>query len=295
MTHVNGSAMPLVCPRKGRGRLDVIVGPMFAQKTTMLLSRLTLLASLGHRVLYINHAFDKARADGSWYSSHNKAARYIGNFITGANDAPPSPEDGPRVNTKQQQQQLIPDATMTDLLYNVADLCSAYDVIGIDEGQFFTDIVSFCRELSPTKQLIVTGLDGNFRMEPFGHIAELLPMSDSFVKVGAVCKVCMEAGQVDGVCGSGGVGGVVAPFTQKRRVLPSGIDCSSGPVDIGGAEKYEAVCRVHHSSSVPPAPVEPVPVRRRGVRTNVPRVHMKSTRTWQKEILAKRRRTPCQQ
>jgi thymidine kinase len=39
----------------------------------------------------------------------------------------------------------------------------AYDVIGIDEGQFFPDIVSGCEALAKAgKTVIVAGLDGTF-------------------------------------------------------------------------------------------------------------------------------------
>jgi hypothetical protein len=45
------------------------------------------------------------------------------------------------------------------------------DVIGIDEGQFFADIVPFCEMMAQMgKTVVVACLDGDFTRSPFGSV-----------------------------------------------------------------------------------------------------------------------------
>jgi len=96
-----------------------------------------------------------------------------------------------------------------------------YEVIGIDEGQFFPDLVSFAEEAANLgKIVIVSALDGTFQRKPFGSVLDLIPMSESVVKLNAVCMQCQQD----------------AAFSLRTS------DESSVEV-IGGADKYHAVCR----------------------------------------------------
>lgn len=53
-----------------------------------------------------------------------------------------------------------------------------YDVIGIDEGQFYPDLIEMVDEfLSKGKVVVVSALDGDFRRKPFGRVLELVPMA----------------------------------------------------------------------------------------------------------------------
>ena len=53
-----------------------------------------------------------------------------------------------------------------------------FDVVAIDEGQFFTDIVEFCEELADFGVVVmVAALDGTFQRKPFGNILNLLPLA----------------------------------------------------------------------------------------------------------------------
>jgi thymidine kinase len=101
------------------------------------------------------------------------------------------------------------------------------DIVAIEEAQFFDErlpeAVERLAEIG--KQVVVTGLDRDFRGIPFGTLA------DQVTKLTAICMVCGE------------------PATRTQRL----IDGRPAPADsplivIGGMgdETYEARCRLHH-------------------------------------------------
>ena len=94
-------------------------------------------------------------------------------------------------------------------------------VIGIDEGQFFPDTVSFAEQMANRgKTVIVAALDGTFQRQEFGQILHLIPLAESVIKLTAVCMICFEE----------------ASFTKR-------IGQEKELEVIGGPEKYMAVCR----------------------------------------------------
>jgi thymidine kinase len=107
------------------------------------------------------------------------------------------------------------------------------DIVAIEEAQFFDerlpDVVERLAQLG--KQVVVTGLDRDFRGIPFGAMPRLLALADQVTKLTAICMVCGE------------------PATRTQRL----IDGEPAPADsplivIGGIgdETYEARCRLHH-------------------------------------------------
>lgn len=112
-------------------------------------------------------------------------------------------------------------ALPTDRLERVAHLVQDYHVIGIDEGQFFPDLVEFCEAAANGgKIVIVSALDGTFQRKPFGNVLSLIPMAESVVKLKAVCMVC----------------GKDAAFSKRI------VDDQETEL-IGGSDMYIAVCR----------------------------------------------------
>lgn len=66
-----------------------------------------------------------------------------------------------------------------------------YDVVAIDEGQFYPDIVEFCEDLANLGVIVmVAALDGTFQRKPFGNIINLLPVAEKVTKLTAVCVYC---------------------------------------------------------------------------------------------------------
>eukprot|EP00048_Salpingoeca_helianthica_P017586 m.238016 g.238016 ORF g.238016 m.238016 type:complete len:215 (-) comp21530_c0_seq1:292-936(-) len=170
-----------------RGSIEVIFGPMFSGKTTELLRRIRRF-SLAQRTCLV--------------VKYSKDTRYS--------------QEG--VSTHDRQ---VSEAVACSRLSEVQELAMKYGVIGIDEGQFFPDVVPFCETLANAgKSVIVAALDGTFQRKPFGSVLELIPLAESVVKLSAVCMLCYAD----------------APFS-KRLGTETEIEV------IGGADKYVAVCR----------------------------------------------------
>ncbi|MEC7858431.1 MAG: thymidine kinase [Bacteroidota bacterium] len=71
----------------------------------------------------------------------------------------------------------------------ILELSEKFDVIGIDEAQFFDEsIVDVCNDLANSgKRVIVAGLDMDYRGKPFGPMPNLLAIAEYVTKVHAVC------------------------------------------------------------------------------------------------------------
>uniref|UniRef100_A0A3P9BLI9 Thymidine kinase n=1 Tax=Maylandia zebra TaxID=106582 RepID=A0A3P9BLI9_9CICH len=113
------------------------------------------------------------------------------------------------------------EAVPANCLTDVRPLALRACVIGIDEGQFFPDAVEFCEEMANLgKTIIVAALDGTFQRKAFGNILNLVPLAESVVKLHAVCMQCFKE----------------AAYTKR-------IGAEKEVEVIGGADKYQAVCR----------------------------------------------------
>lgn len=112
-------------------------------------------------------------------------------------------------------------AVKSATLKGIYERCKAYNVIAIDEGQFFPDLVEFAEKLANEGHVvIVAALDGTFQRKPFGSVLELIPLAEKVDKLSAVCIDC----------------GKEAAFT-RRTVESNEIEL------IGGEECYKPVCR----------------------------------------------------
>lgn len=102
------------------------------------------------------------------------------------------------------------------------------EIIAIDELQFFdNNIVKVISKLmSEGKKVIGTGLELDFKAEPFGSMPDLLCLATSVDKLHAVCMKC---------------GSDHATRTQ-RLINGKPADKNSPLIMIGGDETYEARC-----------------------------------------------------
>jgi thymidine kinase len=134
----------------------------------------------------------------------------------------------PRLDTRYSQDHIVSHNQMKLASYTVEQpeeilaLAQEADVVGVDEAQFFDDrLIVVCRELARRgKQVIVAGLDTDYRGRPFGPMPELMCEADYLDKLQAICVVC----------------GNPASYTQR-------ITREVGQIVIGEADIYEARCR----------------------------------------------------
>src|SRR5574344_1283352 len=101
-------------------------------------------------------------------------------------------------------------------------------IVAIDELQFFDEhIVKVITKLMDDgKKVIGTGLDLDFKSEPFGHMPELLCIATVVDKLTAVCMKC----------------GCDHATRTQRLIDGRPADKSAPLMMIGGDETYEARC-----------------------------------------------------
>lgn len=105
------------------------------------------------------------------------------------------------------------------------------DVICIDEAQFFEGVEEFILESEKRfhdKILLFACLSGDADRKPWACVAPLIALSDEIRHLTAYCSV-----RRDGV--------TRAPFSKRLPAVEGTRD--GNKVDIGGADKYQAVCR----------------------------------------------------
>ncbi|KAI3456558.1 hypothetical protein Pfo_013221 [Paulownia fortunei] len=148
---------------RASGEIHVIVGPMFAGKTTTLLKRMKSESSNGRSIAIIKS---------------NKDTRYgLDSIVT---------HDGEKLPC-------VPLADLSSFQEKIgAEVYDKLEVIGIDEAQFFEDLYDFCSKAADHdgKTVIVAGLDGDYLRRSFGSVLDVIPIADSVTKLTARCEVC---------------------------------------------------------------------------------------------------------
>ena len=144
-------------------RLDIILGPMFAGKSSAVISRVRRAHALGWKTLLLTSELDTRYNVGkvSHVITHNKD-RVDAVGVLRLMTCLGTPE------------------------YEEARL------IIIEEAQFFVDLVAFVLHAveKSGKDVVVVGLDGDSDRQPFGSLLELVPLADTVTKLTALCKRC---------------------------------------------------------------------------------------------------------
>jgi thymidine kinase len=199
--------------RNNMGSLTVIFGPMFSGKTTRLIQELTRfvdVTSESHstKCLLINHVFDDRNPEIG-VSSHGSSFKGVSELI---------------------------DITQTAKLESVD--YKKYNVIGIDEGQFFEDLEIVQQWVNEDKNVIISGLISDSFMKPFGKIYTLIPFSDNVIQCHAICSECLN--QHNKVITPDSLSAMKAAFTYR-------LENSNSQISIGASDKYVPVCRHHYN------------------------------------------------
>ncbi len=166
--------------------LTVIVGPMFSGKSTELLRRLERARIAGRNVALLRPQTDTR------------------DFLThGGIQAP---------NIKAEP---VSGLGAVDI--------NAYDVIGVEEGQFIPGLVPHVTAWADAgKDILVTGLLYTSERRPFRPMLELLAEAEEIVHLNAVCMRC---------------GSDQGSFTHYKA------GDKTAEIVVGGADLYEALCR----------------------------------------------------
>ena len=173
---------------------ELITGPMSCGKTEELLRRVRRCISAKKKVIVISPDVD-TRAGGDYIESRN------GLWL-----------DAIKVKHSIQIMSAVKDA----------------QIVAIDELQFFdSNIVQVISKLmSEGKKVIGTGLELDFKAEPFGSMPELMCIATKVDKLHAVCMKC----------------GCEEATRTQRLIDGKPADKNSPLIMIGGDETYEARC-----------------------------------------------------
>lgn len=118
------------------------------------------------------------------------------------------------------------DAIVCEFLYEADDSIRNYDVICIDEIQFYKDANIFCDKWANEGKIVeACGLNGTFNRTPFPMISLLIPLAEDISFFKAICK---ETGED-------------ASYSKLSMKLDS--KNKDQTEIIGGSEKYDAVDR----------------------------------------------------
>jgi thymidine kinase len=114
-------------------------------------------------------------------------------------------------------------AIVCEFLYEADQIIKEYDVICIDEVQFYKDAHIFCDKWANQGQIVeACGLNGTFNRTEFPIISQLIPLADNITFLKAICK---ETGNE-------------AVFSQLNTDS-TGLNKETNEL-IGGSDKYSA-------------------------------------------------------
>lgn len=171
------------------GKIELEIGCMFSGKTSTVLRGLERNSIAKRKCLLIKHAIDTRY--------ENRVVNHAGHAFKGFDVAS---------------------------CHRLSDLDSEYwmqyDVIGVDELQFFKDPLTLVEWANLGKTIIAAGLDGTSDLLEFGEMHKLIPHCEKVHKSTAVCVKC----------------GKDASFSKR-------IVADKSEILVGGNDSYIAVCR----------------------------------------------------
>jgi thymidine kinase len=177
--------------RSGYGELNLIIGCMFSGKTSLLINRYNRYTIGNKKCLMVKFQRD-TRYDSYHVTTH----------------------DGISINSVK-----------CEYLYEIDDIIYKYNVVCIDEIQFYLDAHIMCDKWANEGVIVnACGLSGDFNRNPFAVISKLIPLADDIVFTKAVCRL----------------NGNNAVYSKLNNNEPRD---NYTQEQIGGAEKYNAVDR----------------------------------------------------
>jgi thymidine kinase len=192
--------------KRSTGWIELVCGSMFSGKTEELIRRVKRAQIARQKVMVFKPTIDNRYAEER-VNSHNGGQT-----------------DAIRVRASHEILAMVTEDT---------------HMVAIDEVQFFDpEVLDVCQRLADGgKRVVCTGLDLDFRGEPFGIIPRLMAVAEHVEKLQAICMSC----------GS--------PATRTQRMIDGRpADYNDPVILIGAAEAYEPRCRACHVVTGRPHP-----------------------------------------
>lgn len=176
------------------GRVEIILGCMFSGKSTELIRRVSRYNAINFSTLIVNSMLD-TRCGNDVITTHSNESK--------------------KAVKVERLMQITEEPNFNKI-----------KVFGIDEAQFFPDLVDFVKYAERFhKIIIIAGLDGDFNREPFGQILNCIPLCDEVVKLTAMDMYDNDA----------------QPAVFSKRLVKDG-----NQVKIGDKGEYIAVSRKNY-------------------------------------------------
>ena len=176
------------------GYLELAIGPMFSGKTTWLTNLHKQCTFCNMRVMVINYAGDTryASVEDALLSTHDRT--------------------------------MIPCVMCSSIQeleeIHATDVASA-EVLLINEGQFFPDIMRILHFVNAGKRVYICGLDGDFEKKRIGLFLDLIPHCDKVCKLTSLCSICRNG---------------------KEAIFSFRTTCETNQIVIG-SDNYLPLCR----------------------------------------------------
>jgi thymidine kinase len=193
------------------GFLHIIFGCMFSMKTSKMVEILTNYSTIANvNPLIVNHVLDN-RDITNKISTHNPLFKGLPSNI-----------------------HIVSAKKLSEV--NV----SKYNVIGIDEMQFFEDLFeTVLKWVSEGKHIIAAGLNGTAKKELFGDVYKLIPHVDKLDYCTAICSICVAEHDTSKILTPEILNTMKGSFSKKIA------GDENLEVDVGSEDKYIPVCRKH--------------------------------------------------
>lgn len=178
-----------------RNNLELIVGPVCSGKSAELIRKITRYQIAGYNVLLVKPKID-TRTDLIKSRNGCEMLCYELENVEG----------------------------IYDLIVNFAlegEGTRDVNIIAFDEAQFYSNLYPVIKDLLQKGfKVVVSALDSDFKGEPFGDITKILTLSDTVVKLTAVCMECKNDNAI---------------FSQKLKI-------GGSQIEIGNLELYHPRC-----------------------------------------------------
>lgn len=142
--------------------LDLVLGPMWAGKSSFILGKIRRYKAIGWDVLVVVNPLDN-RYGIQILSTHDK--------------------------------EQVSGLALSDLsVLPTLDSYRSARLIVIEEAQFFQGLYDFVKKAveRDQKHVVCVGLDGDATRRPFGEILQLIPLCDTVEKIQSLCADCRD-------------------------------------------------------------------------------------------------------